>query len=271
MAIFLSPHFDDIPLSCGGVAARLSRLGARCVGLTVFTAPAPEGMMLSPFAQKLHEEWKRASGTTVRAINEVRRDEERAALRLLGLEPVWLDLPDAPYRRAENGRYLYTSDAELFRQVDMGERRKLVPWIAEQIRRVVKERGVHGRVRVFAPLGVGYHVDHQLVFMAAQRLGPRYGVLFYEDYPYASRAGALEKRLVELGLPVQARVMPISDLIGVKIAAIARYKSQLSALFGSDEAMPAAVRGYAQSVAGDAQVGQYAERVWHIEPSYRLG
>src|SRR3954468_5652850 len=96
LAIFLSPHFDDIALSCGGVAARLSRMGARCLGVTIFTAPAPEDVPLSPFATAMHDEWERSHGTTVEAINEVRRDEERAAMRLLGLEPVWLDLLDAP-------------------------------------------------------------------------------------------------------------------------------------------------------------------------------
>ena len=96
LAIFLSPHFDDIALSCGGMAARLSRMGARCLGVTVFAAPAPDGGVLSPFAEELHGKWRGASGQTIAAINEVRREEERAALRLLGLEPVWLDFPDAP-------------------------------------------------------------------------------------------------------------------------------------------------------------------------------
>ncbi len=108
LAIFLSPHFDDIALSCGGVAARLSRMGARCIGITIFTAPAPEGVPLSPFAAGMHSEWERTGGGTAKAVNEVRREEERAAMRLLNLEPVWLDLPDAPYRRGSDGRYLYT-------------------------------------------------------------------------------------------------------------------------------------------------------------------
>src|SRR5258708_37111056 len=110
LAIFLSPHFDDIVLSCGGVAARLSRMGARCISITIFTAPAPEGETLSPFAMGMHDEWERSGGGSAKAVNEVRRDEERAAMRLLNLETVWLDLPDAPYRRGPDGRYLYTSN-----------------------------------------------------------------------------------------------------------------------------------------------------------------
>jgi LmbE family N-acetylglucosaminyl deacetylase len=267
LGIFLSPHFDDIPLSCGGMAARLARSGARCVGIVVFAAPAPSDAPLSEFAQELHAQWESAGGTTVAAINDVRREEERQAMRLLGLQPVWLDFADAPYRSGARGEHLYASDATLMGDIAREEKRELVPRIADEIRRVARDSGARGRVRIFAPLGIGHHVDHQLVFMAARRLGPRYGVLYYEDYPYAAREGTLGARLQELGLPAEPRLTPIADLIGIKIAAIARYKSQLEMLFGSSEAMPGAVRAYAQLVAGGADM---AERFWYIHPSYVL-
>lgn len=267
LAIFLSPHFDDIPLSCGGMAARLSRMGARCIGMTVCAAPAPGGT-LSPFAQRLHGEWESSSGGTAdKSINEVRREEERQAMRLLGLEPVWLDVPDGPYRQLSNGEYPYLEDETLMGKVVPEEREKLVPAIADQIRQVVKDAGARGRVRVFAPLAVGGHVDHQLVYTAARTLGPRYGVLFYEDFPYAIKQGALETRLHELGEEAEPRLANIGDLIGVKIAAIARYKSQLPTLFGRSEAMPQVVRAYAESVGATGGL-QLAERYWHIPPSY---
>jgi LmbE family N-acetylglucosaminyl deacetylase len=284
-AIFLSPHFDDIALSCGGMAARLARVGARCIGLTVFAAPSREGDVLSPFAQEQHLMWESGAGQGGAGINEVRREEERQALKLLGLQPVWLDFQDAPYRRGLAGEHLYNSNEELFGRVAQEERDILVPRIAGEIRRVASEAGARGRVRVFAPLGVGNHVDHQIVFWAARLLGPRYGVLFYEDYPYAAKDDALVARLRSLGVPStpplqnpkskhptstvfgtnpKSRIMPISEVIGVKVAAIARYKSQLGGLFGGSEAMPGAVRAYAQSVAGDPAGRQYAERFWQL-------
>jgi LmbE family N-acetylglucosaminyl deacetylase len=269
LVLFVSPHFDDIALSCGAIAARLSRAGARCIGLTVFAAPAPASVELSPFAQALHGEWERAAGTSVQAINDVRRAEEEAAMRLMGLEHVWLDFPDAPYRRSAEGEAFYTSDEQLFGEVAREERHDLVPRIADEIRRVASEvDGARGRVRVYAPLGVGTHVDHQITFRAARRLGPRFGTLFYEDYPYAGRPGALEARLRRLNLPMQPRITPVDDLMGVKIAAISRYKSQLDVLFGSAEEMPKALRQYSRWVAGGAPGFEYAERVWHTRPSY---
>jgi LmbE family N-acetylglucosaminyl deacetylase len=244
-------------------------MGARCIGVVIFAAPAAEDGSLSPFMQEMHTRWEHDAGATVQAINEVRREEERQAMRILGLEPLWLDFPDAPYRRSASGEHLYNSDQKLFGTIAAEERRTLVPRVAEEIRRVARDMGARGRVRVFAPLGIGRHVDHQIVFQSARRLGPRYGVLHYEDYPYVAKANALQTRMQELNFPMQPRLTPISDLIGVKIAAIARYKSQVGVLFGSPEAMPAQVRAYAQSISGSPS--GYAERFWYAQPSYVLG
>lgn len=267
LAIFLSPHFDDIALSCGATAARLTRMGACGVGLVVCAAPAPT-KAISEYARELHKRWESAnSARTGRTINDVRREEERGAMRVLGLEPVWLDVPDAIYRHGATGAPYYTSDEQLFGKVTAEDRRALGLKLVEEINRVAHERAPRGRIRVFAPLGVGRHVDHQLVFWAARRLGPRYGVLFYEDFPYAARPDALEARINELNVMAQPRVATISELIGLKIAAIARYKSQLEVLFGSSEAMPAAVREYAVRIAGG---NGCAERFWHIPNAYAI-
>jgi LmbE family N-acetylglucosaminyl deacetylase len=269
-AIFLSPHFDDIALSCGGMAARLSRMGARCIGLTIFAAPPPVGEPLSPIAEELHARWQEAGGSAASA-NEMRREEERAALKLLGLQPRMLDLPDAPYRRSPGGTHPYGTEEGLFGPVAPWEVREVAPLIASEVRYVAREAEAKGRVRVFAPLGVGNHVDHRLTFWAARLLPPRYGVLFYEDYPYAAREGALGARLTTLarmGLRFEPRASLMTELIGIKIAAITRYKSQLPVLFGSPEAMPHAVRAYNQKVAGG---NGFAERFWYVPPAYTLG
>jgi LmbE family N-acetylglucosaminyl deacetylase len=220
----------------------------------------------------MHEEWAASGGREEIPINSVRREEEQSAMRLLGLEPVWLDLPDAPYRRGAGGETFYNSDLDLFGRVAPEERKLLVPAMARAISRVASEAGARGRVRVYAPLGVGHHVDHQLSFRAARRLGPRFGVMYYEDYPYAGKEGALRARLEELGLPARPRVMPIAEQIGIKIAAINKYKSQLDVLFGSSALMPRSVRAYAELVAATSSPSlQYAERFWHLPPTYTLG
>jgi len=221
--------------------------------------------------------WEAWSGAKVAAFNEARREEERLAMKLLGLQPVWLDFQDAPFRHGIGGKALYNSNDDLFGRVAPEERQNLVPQIAEGIRRIAEEVAPSGRVRVFAPLGVGNHVDHQLVRLAARSLGPRYGVLYYEDYPYATTEGALKARLERQfkaqGLEFNnagrwARVAEITELIGVKIAAISKYKSQLRGLFEPVETMPAAVRAYAEMVAGEK--GRYAERFWQLPAVWTL-
>lgn len=276
LSLFLSPHFDDIPLSCGGIAARLANLGGYCIGITVFAAPHDESIPLSPFMQNMHNDWESAAGMSINAINEVRRREEDAAMRTLGLHHKWLEFMDAPYRRSSHGEYVYVDDPTLFGEPSVEERRDLVGRIAARVReisaRAQDELGIRGRVRVFAPLGIGNHVDHQLVFAAARTLGPRYGVLYYEDFPYAVREMALEKRLGVLNMPARPRVTPITDLIGIKIGAINRYKSQLESLFKPASSMPEAVRKYTGEVAAAAgwPAGEYAERVWQLPPVYSL-
>lgn len=276
LTLFLSPHFDDIPLSCGGLAARLANMGAYCIGITVFAAPHDEKVPLSPFMLNMHREWEQAAGMDVKAINGVRRREEDAAMRTLGLHHEWLEFMDAPYRHAKDGHYFYIDDSTLFGTPAPEERHRLVHQVAERIRAISakaeSDLGVRGRVRVFAPLGIGRHVDHQIVFSAARVLGPRYGVLHYEDYPYVQRDGALARRLDELNLPAKPMATPITDLIGVKIAAIGRYKSQLESLFKPASAMPAEVRAYTGKIAAEAgwREGEYGERVWQLPPVYTL-
>ena len=71
LTLFLSPHFDDVPLSCGGIAARLAGMGAHCIGITVFAAPHDENFPLSPFSQNMHDQWESAAGMNMQAINAV--------------------------------------------------------------------------------------------------------------------------------------------------------------------------------------------------------
>ncbi|WP_322493921.1 hypothetical protein [Chloroflexus sp.] len=55
---------------------------------------------------------------------------------------------------------------------------------------------------IYAPLGVGQHLDHQLTCrIAAQLAGPV--VMWYEDFPYVARDGELERRLAQLDWPLR--------------------------------------------------------------------
>ncbi|MGH2521295.1 MAG: PIG-L deacetylase family protein, partial [Anaerolineales bacterium] len=51
--LYLSPHFDDAALSCGGTIHQQTRQGERAVVVTVCAGDSPPGP-LSAFAQTLH-------------------------------------------------------------------------------------------------------------------------------------------------------------------------------------------------------------------------
>src|SRR5688500_18662938 len=104
-AIFVQPHYDDVPLSCGGTVARLAERGDCPSIVTVFASELVDAMV-GEFAAWKHSRWKL---TDPDAVVEARRAEDAAAARTLGCTVRWLGWPDAIYRGDR-----YRSDAELF-------------------------------------------------------------------------------------------------------------------------------------------------------------
>jgi LmbE family N-acetylglucosaminyl deacetylase len=180
---------------------------------------------------------------------------------------VFLDLPDAVFRG-------YDDDEQLLGAPRTDDR---APYdiLREEIVRLEPQK-------VYFPLGVGGHVDHQLCREVGVGLlneprrwvmpGPEYAgmVVFYEDFPYAwwNEFGRLE----DLGpdafaeLPADISLYPsfvdIDDQLERKITGIAMYKSQIERLFDDDRAMAAAVRQYAHALGRMGEVNGPAERYW---------
>jgi LmbE family N-acetylglucosaminyl deacetylase len=180
---------------------------------------------------------------------------------------VFLDLPDAVFRG-------YEGDDEL---LGMPRADDDAPF--ELLRREIARLEPQ---KVYFPLGVGGHVDHQLCREVGVRLlqegrrwvmpGPEYAgiVTFYEDFPYAWWNDF--RRLEDLGedplagLPadvsISAEFADITDQIERKITGISLYESQIERLFDGTIAMADAVRQYGRAVAGLGDVDGSAERYW---------
>ena len=103
-ALFIQPHYDDVPLSCGGTVARMVAQGDSPHMITVFASDLVDEMV-GDFAAWKHSRWKVTDADHVLAV---RRAEDAEAAQALGCGVRWLGLPDAIYRV---GRY--RSDAEL--------------------------------------------------------------------------------------------------------------------------------------------------------------
>jgi SAM-dependent methyltransferase/LmbE family N-acetylglucosaminyl deacetylase len=176
--IYLSPHFDDVVLSCGGTAEHQASFGDEVVVLTVFGG-SPSDDRLSPLAQRLHHEWNLPW-----TAPEARAAEDREAVRTLGATQVCWDYRDAIYRRTEDGAFHYDSYADLFSRPMHPADESLPACLAARLGELAAQN--HGQMVFYAPLGVGGHVDHLIVHKAARIIAERGAqVLFYEDQPYA--------------------------------------------------------------------------------------
>lgn len=250
--VYISPHFDDVPLSCGGQIAAQTRVGELVLAVTVCSQTPPIALKRTSFAAAMERDWQISSGNNTTDTYQVRHAEEERALQLLGAQHHWLDYLDAIYRRAE-----YDSDFTLFGAVVKQDIEETLPHLQADLVAIASQ---HPDATLYFPLAVGNHVDHQLANLAGRELVAQgYRVVFYEDFPYANRSGALEQRLAQILLKLQPTLTDIRATIEDKIAAIAAYSSQLDILFGGDAAMRDQVRRYAILV---AQGDGLAERYW---------
>jgi LmbE family N-acetylglucosaminyl deacetylase len=251
--VYLQPHFDDIALSCGGTAALQAATGQRLLIVTVFGGPPAAETRLSQFANQLHQRW----GLGLDAAQTVRRrrEEDVAAAAVLGGDTLWLDFPEAIYRGSPA---LYQSDEALFGTVQAGDL-PLDEQLAALFQRIAERAPL---AAIYAPLGVGNHVDHQLCCSAADRLAQRkLNIKFYEDIPYITQSGALQARQAALGIAMEPELVEISGTLPTKIEAVQQFASQVPGLFGSEERMRQALRDYHGSLRR-TYPGIMIERFW---------
>jgi len=249
--IFLSPHYDDIALSCGGTVARLAESGKTPEVALIFGDHPDPAASLTDFARQLHSQW----GMDAAKVIAGRRAEESVAAGILGTRATFLPFRDAIYRGA---RYLGNDD--LF-GAPSDDESGLPASIIEALQ--IGDEAV----RVYAPLAIGFHVDHQHAFTVGIELAHRgVDVWFYEDLPYSLIPGAFDQRIAAIGDAVDpSALVEIDTQWEKKIDAILAYPSQLSTIFvdyvgiGTGRSqIENAMKNYARSV-GD---GRLCERFW---------
>lgn len=278
--IFLSPHLDDVILSCGGTLAQLvaQQPKQQINILTIFagipsfenndkndenenneTDVEPE-KNLSTFAKLQHSQW----GTLEQAYL-ARQAEDKAALAFYKLKPTWLPFLDCIYRGLQT-KWYYTSDEDIFGSIHP-EEYQLPLQIAEVIQNYITDmtnQAKNNHIILYAPLTIGNHVDHQLTFLAVlQLIKYGYTIYFYEDYPYIQRHPHTLKLVLQKQTKYLAEIINLaqtdlttkqilqpkiiqfsSQHLATKIKAIAAYASQLQNLFGRQRAMEQQVTAF---------------------------
>lgn len=240
-AVYLSPHLDDAALSCGGQIAARTRAGQRVVVVTVFAADEPAEAP-SDLVRGLHEAF-----AVTRGVVAARRAEDEAACACLRCEGVRWAESEGIYRvQPPTGAAIYPTIEALFGAVS--------PLDDALTARLAERMGeLPPAAEVFAPLGVGGHVDHLVVRAAAQRaFGGR--LEYYEDYPYVQRPLAL-RRAIGWGQGWRSRVAAFgAEDLEDKIRSIACYGSQVKPLFGNHARFRRRVEAHCRQRGG--------ERLW---------
>lgn len=197
---YLSPHPDDIVLSCSG-------------GLLADLADGKEVTLVSVFI----------SGEAA----ATRRAEDEKAAAVLGCKYVSLDLfeaPDRPEIHGSLGLFMPYGPAHLGITSEVVARLR---W------------HIAAKAELVAPLAVGGHIDHRIVHEAARALAFELGLglTYFEDLPYSLPPYALARRLAALEttipkLPGTERGTPASEVAAHrdylrKLPLMRRYPSGL--------------------------------------------
>jgi LmbE family N-acetylglucosaminyl deacetylase len=246
--VYLSPHFDDVALSAGGTLLGQTARGAAALVVAVCTARPPGEV--TAFAEFQHDRWGGAADPWAE-----REEEEQRAMSALGVDYLWLGLPDAIYRGDQ-----YLSDDDLFGPVQPGDALLAVD-LAARCRDLA---GRAAEATFYLPLGVGGHVDHQLCYdLVGPLVAAGCSVLFYEDIPYALDKTVVDRRLSEVRRTVTFKLEPeileIGDLIAAKCRAVDLYTSQVPWIFRDYGPAGSCLRRQAASLSRE---GGYAERFW---------
>lgn len=159
--LYVSPHLDDVALSCACRLIADLREGARVVVVTLFT----EG------ADRLYPE---------------RRSEDRRALEGAGAEAVHLGLLDAPDRLGRSLSFTSLLLGEPPTDDDIARTRRALAPVIDTV----------APDRTWWPLAVGGHVDHRVCHACHTLVGD--AARFYLDRPYDLIPALRQLRLHEL-------------------------------------------------------------------------
>jgi len=232
--IYISPHFDDAVLSCGGLIWRQAQKGMHVEIWTVCAGDAPPGP-LSLLALACHQQWGIESAKDVVAA---RRIENQEAAALVSAETVNFSIPDCIYRRSPTGELLYPE--EVFTPIHTFEKNLDVD-IAAALTSELQPDDM-----IVSPLAIGGHLDHILTRLAAEHLGRP--IWYYGDIPYLiSRPEMLVPAIGGL----KETLYPISKKgLGVWQSGIAAYATQILMLFETGEKMQEAIHAYWENQRG---------------------
>jgi len=250
-ALFISPHLDDVAFSCGGTLIDLVQGDWHVVLCTIFTrsVASPQGFALACQTDK-----GIAPAVDYMAL---RRGEDEQFAKIAGVnELLHLAHVEAPHRG-------YNAAPELFAGVHEDD--QIWEQLVNDLRRLDDE---YAPDLVFAPQGLGNHVDHLQVIkgLLMTKLADR--TCWYRDTPYIiRRPTAAPSTLLPHHLHEQG--VAIDQTIERKIAGCCAYMTQIGFQFGGEAEVKRKLWALHQHEAQRVNMPNYAE-VFFVPPSVRL-
>jgi LmbE family N-acetylglucosaminyl deacetylase len=229
--IYLSPHFDDVALSCGGLVWEQTQAG-NDVRIWTICGGKPAQEIHTPIVEELHSRW--ASGDQA---TEIRKREDIRSCRLLNASYRHFDLPDCIYRVDKKQNPLYPTEESLFGPVDPFEALNL-DFLVQEL-----DRSIPPQAEVVSPMAIGNHVDHQLVRQMIAKTEK--AAWFYEDFPYVIKKPEDLSRYIDENWV--AETFPISEAgIQAWLKSVSAHRSQISTFWKSTQEMESDFRKYIQ-------------------------
>ena len=181
--VYVSPHLDDVAASCSGRIIKQIDQGESVLIVTVFSAAANRGSASFSHALKSILDYRR------------RREEDRMAMRRMGVDYLWLEHPEILFRgQVPWARYWPHYRATPGNKI-------LCDKLIRELHDICKRTHC---ANLMLPLGVGQHMDHQILFHAGVTLfhdkDHNYQTVFYEETPYALFSFLLVYRLKKIGI-----------------------------------------------------------------------
>ena len=168
--LYVSPHLDDVLLS---MAQNIKNEIANNANVTIATF----------FSE---------GNTATRSLYESRRKDDVCAISKIGAKALHMGFTDSYFR---DSRFCNYSSIMFHKECTETQ-------LFNDIQKKLRELLVNGKYTIcYIPLGVGGHVDHNIIFHAGRQLAEEMNDIdfrFYADMPYALISESIDFRIAEM-------------------------------------------------------------------------
>lgn len=186
-AVLLSPHLDDAILSCFNCLTQ----NPKTTLLISFFTQAQDNSLSSDAFNFI----KKSGYNSAIELFEKRKKNDQKICKKLKLNYLYFNFTDAGFR-TEKENFLYHNNASIF----SGKQKRADLPINKQLKQsfsFLKNKITSKNAKIYAPLGVGQHIDHMLIHQLARKTFKQ-NLFFWEDIPYRNNQRQLIKRLKDL-------------------------------------------------------------------------